>query len=250
MARREPGPGRPTEPPDDATRERAREVRRRLRRALPTPVVELRFEDAWQLLVATILAARNTDANVNRVTPALFARYPTPGALADAPQEDVEPLVRSTGFFRNKARAIRNVSRAIVEIHGGEVPRDMRSLVALPGVARKTANVVLGSAHGIAGGIVVDVHGTRLSNRLGLVAEGENDPVEIEKVLCALFPRGDWVDMGHRFTLHGRYVCTARKPACAACPLAEVCPSSAAPPEGRWTRRADAERDRVLGNDV
>lgn len=248
MARREPGPGKPTEPPDDATRERAREVRRRLRRALPRPVVELRFEDPWQLLVATILAARNTDANVNRVTPALFARFPTPRALADAAQEEVEPLVRSTGFFRNKARAIRNVSRAIVEEHGGEVPRDMASLVVLPGVARKTANVVLGSAHGVAGGIVVDVHGTRVSNRLGLVPGGTEDPVEIERVLCALFPRRDWVDMGHRFTLHGRYVCTARKPACADCPLAEVCPSAGAEPRGRWTRRADVESTRVLGD--
>lgn len=209
--------------------------------------MELDFENAWQLLVATILAARNTDKNVNRVTPTLFARYPTPAALAAADPEAVQDIVRSTGFFRNKTKAIQGASRVIAEEHGGEVPRTMDGMLALPGVARKTANVVLGAAYGLAEGIVVDVHCARVAARLGLTAS--RDPVEVEQDLCAVFRRADWIAMSHRLVLHGRYVCVARKPRCAACPLADVCPAREAEGEGRWTRRADAEAAEVLASD-
>ncbi len=178
---------------------------------------------------------------VNKVTPALFARYPTPLALAEGEQEDVEALVKSTGFFRNKAKAIRGASGALVERHGGEVPRDMESMVALPGVARKTANVVLGSAYGIASGFVVDTHVMRVAGRLEL--SEEKDPAKIERDLCEVFPRATWIAMGHRLLLHGRYVCLAKRPMCERCPLSEVCPSAERPPASkRWTDRADAER--------
>jgi len=238
------GPGAPKSPPDDDRKARAREVRKRLRRALPEPVVELDFESPWQLLVATILAARNTDRNVNRVTPALFRRFPTPAALAAAPSEEVQELVRSTGFFRNKTKSIQGASRAIAEEHGGEVPRTMEEMLALPGVARKTANVVLGAAYGVATGIVVDVHCARLAARLGLTRS--RDPVEVEQDLCAVFPRTSWIEMSHRLVLHGRYVCVARTPRCSACPLAEICPAREAQGEGRWTVRADREAEEVL----
>lgn len=227
---------------DDAG-ERAKAVGKRLARAMPDPEVELRFENAWQLLVATILAAQNTDANVNTVTPELFARYPTPDELGKAPQAAVEKLVKSTGFFRNKAKAIREASRMIAEKHGGEVPRTMEELVELPGVARKTANVVLGSAYGIASGFIVDTHVKRVSRRLGLTEQ--TDPKKIEKDLCALFPQRQWVPMAHRLTLHGRYLCTAKSPDCAACPVNEQCPSAEGDAKGRWTARADAEGERI-----
>jgi endonuclease III len=142
--------------------------------------------------------------------------------LADAPQEAVEEVVKSTGFFRNKAKAIRAASRALVEKHGGQVPRTMKEMLELPGVARKTANVVLGSAYGIATGMVVDTHAGRVANRLGLTEH--TDPKKVERDLCELFPQEIWIDMGHRLVLHGRYVCTARNPACPSCPVAEVCP--------------------------
>jgi endonuclease III len=208
-------------PPERA--KRAREVRRRLEEAMPAPRVELDFADAWQLLVATILSAQSTDKNVNRVTPELFARYPTPQALADAPQEAVEEVVKSTGFYRNKAKAIRAASRALVDEHGGEVPRTMDEMLELPGVARKTANVVLGSAYGIATGMVVDTHAGRVAKRLELTEH--TDPKKVERDLCELFPQESWIDMGHRLVLHGRYVCTARNPACPSCLVADVCPS-------------------------
>lgn len=218
-------------------------VLERLARALPRPRSELRHDDAWQLLVATILSARSTDRIVNRITPALFARWPTPADLARAPQEQVEEVIRASGFYRNKARALREAARAVVERFGGEVPRTMDELVTLPGVARKTANVVLGTVWGVAEGITVDVHAARVARRLGLTAEER--PERIERDLCAAVPRSEWVDFGHRLVLHGRYVCTARRPDCPACPLNEVCPSAEAPPAGTVDERARAERRRV-----
>lgn len=236
-------PGRMVAP--DPQDERVRTLRRRLARAIPEPRCELDFQSPWQLLVATILSAQSTDARVNLVTPELFRRYPTPAELAGARRETIEELVHSTGFFRNKAKAVQGAGRVIADEHGGEVPRDMETLVALPGVARKTANLVLGTAYGIPSGILVDTHAGRVASRLGLTTE--QDPVRIEADLCAVFPKRSWVETGHRLVLHGRYVCKARKPACGTCPLNEVCPDRAADPEGTWTARARAEAERVTG---
>lgn len=176
---------------------------------------------------------------MNQVTPALFARFPTPAALGRASQEAVERLVKSTGFYRNKAKSIRGASLLIAERHGGEVPRSIAELCELPGVARKTANVVLGTAYRIATGIVVDTHVARVADRLGLTRE--RDPVKIEADLTALFPKRSWVDMGHRLLLHGRYVCLAKRPLCETCGLNEICPAALAPPAGTWTERARQE---------
>ncbi len=219
------------------------ELRVRLARALPEPRCELDHANAWQLLIATILSAQSTDARVNLVTPALFRRFPTPAALGGATQEEVEELVKSTGFFRNKARAIRETSQALAERFGGEVPREMEALTSLRGVARKTANLVLGTAYGLPTGIIVDTHAARVAQRLGLTTE--TDPVKIERDLCAAFPREEWVASGHRLVLHGRYVCTARAPRCGGCPLNEVCPSQESRPEGTLAERARAEGQRV-----
>jgi endonuclease-3 len=228
----------------DAERKtRAREVRKRLRQALPEPRCELDHADAWQLLVATILSAQSTDARVNQVTPELFRRYPTPDALGRAELTEVEALVRSTGFYRNKARAIVGASKQLVERHAGRVPRSLDALIELPGVARKTANVVLGTAYGLASGFIVDTHAGRVARRLGLTRE--EDPQRVEQDLCALFAQSDWVDMGHRFVLHGRYVCMAKKPDCGNCPLQEMCPSATAAPRGSVAARAAHERARV-----
>jgi len=225
------------------TNDRTTQLRRRLAKAIPEPQCEIDHGDAWQLVIGTILAAQSTDKRVNMTTPALFEVYPTPAALGAAEQEDVERLVKSTGFFRNKAKAIRAASKLIADEHGGEVPRDMDALLALPGVARKTANFVLGTAYGIASGMVVDTHVTRVSQRLGFTTE--KDPVKIERDLCALFPEQDWIASGHRLVLHGRYVCTARKPSCARCPLNELCDSREAEPESPWAKRALWEADFV-----
>ena len=225
-------------PPPTPARAPAAQVLARLARAIPSPRCELDFASPWQLLVATILSAQSTDARVNQVTPALFARYPTPAALGRASQEEVETLVRSTGFFRNKARAIREASQGVVERFGGEVPRTLEELVTLRGVARKTANLVLGTALGIPSGIVVDTHVTRVAGRLGLTEESE--PERIERDLMALVPRAGWVAAGHRLLLHGRYVCLARKPLCRECPLNELCPARESPAEGSLdSREAD-----------
>ncbi len=222
-----------------AARERATQVHLRLSKAMPHPPCELDFASPWQLLVATILSAQSTDKMVNRVTPILFGRWPSPAELAAASQEDVEAVVKSTGFFRNKAKAIREAARLVAERHGGEVPRTVEELVELPGVARKTANVVLGTAYRITAGITVDTHAGRVARRLGLTRE--EDPAKVEQALCELFPREAWIDTGHRFVLHGRYVCLARKPRCARCPLAELCPSAEADGEGSWELRAARE---------
>src|SRR5438093_922981 len=174
-----------------------------------------------QLLIATILSAQCTDERVNQVTPALFARYPAAAALAGARREDLEAMIRSTGFFRNKTRAIQACCADIVSKHGGEVPRTLEELTVLHGVGRKTANVVLGNAFGIPG-IVVDTHVSRLTRRLGLTRE--LDPVKIEFALMPLIPRDRWTVFSHWLILHGRQVCVARKPRCSICPLAPHCP--------------------------
>lgn len=217
-------------------RERAKEIHTRLSTALPAPRVELNHENPWQLLIATILSAQSTDKRVNMVTPVLFARFPTPHALARSTVEEVETLVKATGFFRNKTKSIRAASLMIDEKFGGEVPRTMEEIIQLPGVARKTANVVLGSGYRIASGIVIDTHAGRVARRLGLT--DAEDPVKVEMDLMGLFPKEAWIDTGHRFVLHGRYVCVARKPRCAACPINELCPSREAKPLGDWQARA------------
>ena len=221
----------------------AAKVRERLAKAIPKPLVELDFENPWQLLVATMLAAQSTDKTINKITPELFRRWPNPAALADAPLPEVEQVVRSSGYFRQKAKAIVRASQALVAEFDGVVPKKIDKLVTLPGVARKTANVVIGSAYGISSGIVVDTHCGRVSRRLGLTTA--EDPVEVEQDLCELFSRRSWIGISHRFILHGRYVCLARKPQCARCPLNEVCDSAEDEPAGPWSKRAAWERTLV-----
>jgi endonuclease III len=212
-------------------------VLERLSAAIEHPHVELAFDgDPWKLLVAVILSAQSTDRRVNQVTPEVFRRWPSPAALAAAASAEVEVVIKSTGFFRNKTKAIIGASQMLVERFGGEVPRQIDELVEVPGVARKTANVVLGAAYGIASGIVIDTHAARVAQRLGLT--GEVAPEKIEADLCAAFPREHWIGMSHRLVLHGRYVCTARAPACPDCPLNELCPARLAPAEGDWPERA------------
>jgi endonuclease-3 len=196
----------------------------------PDAVVELDHRNAFELLCATILAAQSTDRMINTITPALFARWPDARALATAEPAELEAVIHKSGFFRMKAKHLLGMARALVERHGGEVPRTMEELVALPGVARKTANVVLGSVFGIAVGIVVDTHVTRLSQRLGLTRQ--TDPVKIEDDLCAILPRDEWVMFAHRLIWHGRRVCHARGPLCGECDLAPLCPSALIPAAG------------------
>jgi endonuclease-3 len=213
---------------------------------MPVARVELDFETPWQLLVATILAAQSTDVTINRVTPKLFEHYPTPAALAAAEPEDIQEIVRPTGYFRNKAKAIQAASKMIAEEFDGEVPKTMKKITRLPGVARKTANVVLGAAYGISSGIVVDTHVGRVARRLGLTKA--DDPVKVEEDLCALVPRRSWILISHQLVLHGRYLCKAKSPDCANCPLNEVCDSREAEPAvKRWTVRADRERELIVG---
>ncbi|HOE26175.1 MAG: endonuclease III [Candidatus Aureabacteria bacterium] len=195
-----------------------------LRENYPESRTALRHEDPFQLLVATILSAQCTDARVNMVTPSLFGKYPTAAHFARAKQAILEKEIRSTGFFRNKARNIIGAAKHIVAEHGGNVPDTMEELVALPGVARKTANIVLSSAYGKAEGIAVDTHVRRLSRRLGLSAE--EDPVKIERDLMAIVPKGDWLDFNHLLVNHGRAICRAKKPRCPDCPLKRLCPSA------------------------
>lgn len=208
----------------DKKRARAKAIVKRLRKEYPGAKCSLTHENPFQLLVATILSAQCTDERVNLVTPALFARYPTSDALADARTEELETLIKSTGFFRNKAKSLLGMSNAVVEKHGGTVPDTMDELVELPGVGRKTANVVLGNAFGKNIGVVVDTHVSRLSGRLGLSAE--TDPVKIEQDLMELIPRKDWTLLPHLFIDHGRAVCKAPTPKCEICMLSDICPSS------------------------
>lgn len=204
--------------------ERVAPILARLKAAYPDAHCALEHADAYQLLVATILSAQCTDARVNLVTPALFARYPTPGHLARARQADVEALVQSTGFFRNKAKNLIAMAQAVVAEHGGEIPRTMAALHALPGVGRKTANVVLGNAFGLNEGVTVDTHVTRLAGLLRLTRH--TDPVKIEQDLMHLVPREDWTLVSHLLILHGRAVCIARRPRCDDCVLVELCPGA------------------------
>jgi endonuclease-3 len=190
----------------------------------PDAHCELVHRDAFELLCATILSAQCTDRRVNMVTPALFARYPDARALAAARQEDVEELVKSTGFFRNKAKNLIAMAQALVADHDGQVPASMDALRVLPGVGRKTANVILGNVFGINEGVTVDTHVARLSARLGLT--GETDPVKIEQALMPLFPRESWAMLSHLLIFHGRRVCDARRPRCGECALAARCPSA------------------------
>jgi endonuclease-3 len=212
-ARRRPG----------GARARAAEVVERLRAEYPAATCALLHESPLQLLVATILSAQTTDERVNMVTPVLFARYPAAADLAEARQEDVEELIRSTGFFRMKARAIREMSQDLVGRFGGEVPPRMEDLVTLRGVGRKTANVVLGVAFGVPG-FPVDTHVTRLAGRLRLTTA--TDPVEIERDICSMVPPQEWTDLSLRLILHGRRVCVARSPRCPVCVLNDICPSA------------------------
>jgi endonuclease-3 len=187
----------------------------------PDAVCSLRHANPLQLLIATILSAQCTDERVNLVTPALFARYPDARAFAQAEPRELESYIQSTGFFRNKAKSIIGCCQALVERHGGEVPRTLEELVVLPGVGRKTANVVLGNAFGVPG-LVVDTHVMRLSQRMGLTEE--TTPEKIEQDLMTILPRKSWVDFGHRMIYHGRKVCQARSPKCDVCPLRSFCP--------------------------
>jgi len=200
------------------------ELIRRLRAAHPDAHCALDHQNPFQLLVATILSAQCTDERVNQVTPALFERFPTPEAMAAADREELEEMIRSTGFFRNKAKSLQGASALICQAFGGEVPREMDELIRLPGVARKTANVVRGVCFGLADGVVVDTHVKRLSQRLGLTEQ--KSPEKIEKDLMALIPSEDWIDIAHLLIFHGRRVCDARKPDCANCTLADLCPSA------------------------
>jgi len=215
-------PGRETK---TARAERAAEILRRLQREYPGARCALEHRDAYQLLVATILSAQCTDVRVNMVTPAFFARYPSPESLARAEPAEVEEMIRSTGFFRNKTRSLIGMAQALVADYGGEVPRSMEELRVLPGVGRKTANVVLGNAFGINEGVTVDTHVTRLSRLLGLTRH--DDPVKIEQDLMLLLPRPDWALLSHLLIFHGRQVCIARRPRCPDCVVAILCPSAA-----------------------
>lgn len=204
--------------------QRAPEIFARLRRAYPDARCALDFRDPYELLVATILSAQCTDKRVNMVTPSLFARYPDAEALAAARPEELESMIRSTGFFRNKAKSLLGMANSVVERHGGRIPATMEELVKLPGVGRKTANVILGNAFQRDEGVVVDTHVSRVSHRLGLTRH--TDAVKIEQDLMPLFPRRDWTLLAHLLIEHGRQVCVARKPKCPECVLNDVCPSS------------------------
>lgn len=204
---------------------RARRMGRILAETYPEAHCELDFRSPYQLITATILSAQCTDARVNRVTPALFARYPTPQALAAADPVELESIIRSTGFFRAKARNLIGMARTVTERFGGEIPRTLDDLVTLPGVGRKTANVVLGNAFGVPG-LTVDTHFGRLVRRFGWTRE--KDPVKVEFAVAALFPRRDWTRLSHELIWHGRRICHAHRPECGICPLARLCPSSEA----------------------
>ena len=197
-------------------------MNRILAETYPDAHCELDFTNGFQLLVATVLSAQTTDVRVNLTTPALFAKYPTPEDLAAADPADVETILKPTGFFRAKTKSVLGLSAAVRDRFGGEVPARLDDLVTLPGVGRKTANVVLGNAFGVPG-ITVDTHFARLARRFGWTTA--EDPVKIEQDVAALFPKSEWTILSHRLIWHGRRICHARKPACGACPLAALCPA-------------------------
>ena len=208
----------------EALRGKAREIQRRLAIAYPDAHCELDHRSAFELAVATVLSAQCTDKRVNLVTPDLFRRWPTAESLAAAPIGEIEAVIRSTGFFRNKAKSIQGLARMVVAQHGGVLPRTMDELIDLPGIGRKTANVVLGNAFGMNEGVVVDTHVARLSMRFGLTKE--TDAVRIERALMPLFERESWAQLSHLMIWHGRRTCDARAPKCNDCVLVDICPSA------------------------
>jgi endonuclease-3 len=214
---------RPTSP------ERVAEILTLLRKTYPGVVCALNHRSAWELTVATILSAQCTDVRVNLVTPELFRRFPSPAAMAGASLPEIEELIRTTGFFRNKAKSILGAAKLVVNEYGGEIPQTMDEMLRIPGVARKTANVVLGSWFAIASGVVVDTHVLRLSRRLELTKE--TTPEKVEKNLAKIIPKDRWIDFSHELIHHGRQICIARKPRCADCALEKACNSI----EKTWT---------------
>jgi len=213
---------RTTRSPRVSVEKQAEKVLEHLAADYPDVTCALENETPFQLLVATILSAQCTDVRVNMVTPELFRRWPDAAAMSRAPIGDLEKVIQSTGFFRNKAKNIKAASQGLMETHRGDVPQDMESLVALAGVGRKTANVVLGTAYGLSTGVVVDTHVTRISNRLGLTKH--TDATKIEQDLMRLVPQTEWVNFAHRMIHHGRQVCIARKPKCPECSMKSFCP--------------------------
>lgn len=213
-------PPKPRRPTPSAT-QRGRAILRVLRRTYPNARCELDYANPWQLLVAVVLSAQCTDVNVNKATPALFERFPTPQSMAGVDAREVEPFIRSLGLFRTKARALVVTAHRLVEQHGGQVPRERQALEALPGVGRKTASVVLANAFGVPA-LAVDTHVGRLARRMGFTTQ--QDPRKVEDDLCALWPREAWVDAHHALILHGRRVCSARAPDCARCAILPHCP--------------------------
>ena len=207
---------------ETATKRHAAKVVRRLKADYPEAPCALNHKTPFQLLIATILSAQCTDERVNLVTKDLFRKYKKPADFVAAPLKDIEKAVQSTGFFRNKAKNIKACSAELLELHGGQVPQDLDSLVALAGVGRKTANVVLGTAFGLATGVVVDTHVGRLSRRLGLTTA--KDAVKVERELMDLLPKKEWIEFSHRMIYHGRAVCSARKPLCDECSMKRFCP--------------------------
>ena len=220
-------PARNAAAPTDL-KKRARQISKVLAKTYPDALCALHHKNAYQLLVATILSAQCTDERVNLVTPELFRKYPGPADLTDAPQSEVEEIIRSTGFFRSKATNLRGMARALAERFGGEVPRDLDDLISLPGVGRKTANVVLGTCFGIPSGLVVDTHVKRITYLLGL--SKSTNPEVIERELMELLPRTEWINFSHRLIHHGRRVCIARRPKCLECPLLKLCDRTGLPP--------------------
>jgi len=221
-------------------KKRAGLIVRRLRKAFPEANTALEHRTPVQLLVATILSAQCTDARVNKVTPSLFARFPTAADLAGADRPELEELIRTTGFFRNKAKSIQGATQKIEADFGGHVPQTMDELLSLPGVARKTANVVLGNGFGKAAGVVVDTHVFRLSHRLGL-SKGKN-PIQVEKDLMEIVPKKDWIGLGNRLIYHGRATCLARNPKCDGCILDSLCPRIGVKKKKASSRSASSSR--------
>ena len=223
---RKPAPAKASRPSRKfaPAEKRAPEIYEKLKAEYPDAKCALDHRNPYELIVATILSAQCTDQRVNMVTPALFEKYPTAEKMSAAKPEELEGMIKSTGFFRNKTKSLLGMSASVMEKHAGEIPRSMDDLVKLPGVGRKTANVVLGNAFGIDEGVVVDTHVSRLSNRLAL--SRESDPVKIEQDLIKLYPRDRWTMLSHLLISHGRAICDARKPLCEQCVVNRLCPSS------------------------
>lgn len=229
LAKKKSAPKKTNSKNNDRSPERIADLLRRLEKAYPNAECALVHRNAWELLVATILSAQCTDVRVNMVTPKLFRKYPTPKAMTEASIPALEEEIRSTGFYRNKAKSISGAAKELVTRFGGKVPKTMDELLTLPGVARKTGNVVLGVAFGLAEGVVVDTHVLRLSNRLGLT--DSSDPKKVEQDLMQIIPRDHWIEFSHELIHHGRQVCVARKPRCVDCSLETLCHA----PDKTWS---------------